>query len=124
MTITIWLLLLFGVSLNASAQLLLKFGVDRIGEFSFTLANIWPIGWKLATNYFIILGLSSYVISVIVWLMVLSRVPVGVAYPMVSIGYIITAIAGYFLFSEPLTLMRIAGIFVIILGVYLVAKPA
>ncbi|WP_116964265.1 EamA family transporter [Fastidiosibacter lacustris] len=123
MTIIIWCLLLFGVFLNACAQLFLKFGMERIGTFSFTLANVWPIGWKVATNYFVILGLACYVISVIVWLMVLSRVPVGLAYPMVSIGYIITAIAGYFLLGEPLTATRIAGIFVIILGVYLVAKP-
>ncbi|WP_151193920.1 EamA family transporter [Cysteiniphilum sp. JM-1] len=123
MTVVVWSLLLFGVLLNASAQLFLKFGMDRIGEFSFTLANIWPIGWKVATNYFVILGLMCYVISVVVWLMVLSRVPVGLAYPMVSIGYIVTAIAGYFLLGETLTATRIAGIFVIILGVYLVAKP-
>ena len=123
MTIVVWSLLLFGVLLNASAQLFLKFGMDRIGEFSFTLANIWPIGWKVATNYFVILGLMCYVISVLVWLMVLSRVPVGLAYPMVSIGYIVTAIAGYFLLGETLTAARVAGIFVIILGVYLVAKP-
>ncbi|GGG01865.1 MULTISPECIES: EamA family transporter [Cysteiniphilum] len=123
MTVVVWSLLLFGVLLNASAQLFLKFGMDRIGEFSFTLANIWPIGWKVATNYFVILGLMCYVISVVVWLMVLSRVPVGLAYPMVSIGYIVTAIAGYFLLGETLTATRVAGIFVIILGVYLVAKP-
>ena len=122
MTTVVWCLLLSGVFLNACAQLFLKFGMERIGEFSFTLANLWPIGWKVATNYFVILGLLCYVVSVLVWLMVLSRVPVGVAYPMVSIGYIITAVAGYFLLGEILTATRIAGIFVIILGVYLVAK--
>ncbi|WP_119344621.1 EamA family transporter [Facilibium subflavum] len=123
MTFVIWALLLLGVSLNASAQLFLKFGMERIGEFSFTLNNVWPIAWKVATNYMIILGLACYVISVVVWLMVLSRVPVGVAYPMVSIGYIITAIAGYFLLGETLTPTRVAGILIIIIGVYLVAKP-
>ena len=123
MTIVVWILLLFGVLMNASAQLFLKFGMNRIGEFSFTVANIWPIGWKVATNYFVILGLMCYVVSVIVWLMVLSRVPLGLAYPMVSIGYIVTAIAGCFLLGEALTAARIVGIFVIILGVYLVAKP-
>ena len=122
MTVIMWGLLLFGVFLNACAQLFLKLGMTRIGEFTFTLNNLWPIGWKVATNYFVILGLFCYLTSVIVWLMVLSRVPVGIAYPMVSIGYIITAIAGYFLLGEMLTTSRIIGIFVIILGVYLVAK--
>ena len=122
MTFIMWGLLLFGVFLNACAQLFLKLGMTHVGKFNFTLDNLWPIGWKVATNYFVILGLFCYVISVIVWLMVLSRVPVGVAYPMVSIGYIITAVAGYFLLDEMLTPIRIIGIFVIILGVYLVAK--
>jgi len=122
MTVIMWGLLLFGVFLNACAQLFLKLGMTRIGEFTFTLNNLWPIGWKVATNYFVILGLFCYIISVIVWLMVLSRVPVGIAYPMVSIGYIITAVAGYFLLGEMLTTIRIIGIVVIILGVYLVVK--
>ena len=122
MTVIMWGLLLFGVFLNACAQLFLKLGMTRIGEFTFTLNNLWPIGWKVATNYFVILGLFCYIISVILWLMVLSRVPVGIAYPMVSIGYIITAVAGYFLLGEMLTTIRIIGIVVIILGVYLVVK--
>ena len=112
-TANVFFLLLFGVFLNASAQLLLKLGLNRIGEFSFTIANLWPISWKVATDSFIIFGLSCYVVSVVIWLMVLSRVPVGIAYPMVSIGYIITAIAGFFFFGEPNTGVRIICIFLI-----------
>ena len=74
MTVIMWGLLLFGVFLNACAQLFLKLGMTRIGEFTFTLNNLWPIGWKVATNYFVILGLFCYVISVIVWLMVFFHV--------------------------------------------------
>lgn len=122
MTAVVWILLLTGVSLNAAAQLFLKFGMDRIGDFEFSMANIAPIGWQVATNYFVILGLACYVFSVVIWLMVLSRAPVGLAYPMVSIGYIITAVAGYFLLGESLTALRVIGIFVIIFGVYLVAR--
>jgi multidrug transporter EmrE-like cation transporter len=54
--------------------------------------------------------------------MVLSRVPVGVAYPMLSIGYIITAFGGYFVLGESITMTNIIGILVIIFGVYLVVK--
>ena len=122
MTAVVWILLLTGVSLNAAAQLFLKFGMDRIGDFEFSMANIAPIGWQVATNYFVILGLACYVFSVVIWLMVLSRAPVGLAYPMVSIGYIIPAVAGYFLLGESLTALRVIGIFVIIFGVYLVAR--
>jgi multidrug transporter EmrE-like cation transporter len=117
-------LILLGVLLNAGAQLLLKAGMDRIGEFSFSLHNALPIGWQAATNPFILGGLFCYVISVLVWLLVLSRVEVSYAYPMLSIGYIVNAVAAYYLFGENLSLSRIIGIGVIIIGVYLIARPA
>lgn len=108
--------------LNAGAQLLLKAGMTQIGHFEFSLANAVPIGMRVAGNIPIITGLSMYVMSVIVWLLVLSRVPVSFAYPMLSIGYIVNAIAAYYLFGEPLTSIRMLGIFIIISGVYLVAQ--
>ena len=115
-------LILLGVLLNAGAQLLLKAGMSQIGHFEFTLANALPIGMKIIGNPPIIMGLLLYVISVGVWLLVLSRVQVSFAYPMLSIGYIVNALAAYYFFAEPLTSMRLLGIFVIIAGVYLVAQ--
>jgi multidrug transporter EmrE-like cation transporter len=115
-------LILCGVLLNAAAQLLLKAGTNSVGHFSFTGANIFPVGFRLATEPHILGGLLCYVVSVIVWILALSRVAVSVAYPMLSIGYIVNAIAAWYLFGEPVTLMRIAGIGIIIVGVYLVAR--
>ena len=115
-------LILSGVLLNACAQLLLKAGTNRIGHFDFSLGNALPIGWQLATNPYIFGGLSCYVVSVVVWIMALSRVPVSIAYPMLSIGYVVNALAAWWLFGESLTIMRIAGIGIIIVGVYLVTK--
>ncbi len=117
-----WLLLLTGVFLNAAAQLLLKAGTRTIGEFVFTLNNILPIGWQLATEPHILGGLTCYVVSLIAWIMVLSRVEVSLAYPMVSFGYIVTAVASWLLFGEALTLTRIAGILVIMFGVFLITR--
>lgn len=115
-------LILFSVLLNSAAQLLLKGGMETIGRFDFSLSNLLPISIKIAMNPGIVGGLFIYVVSVIIWLMVLSRVDVSFAYPMTSIGYIVTAIAGYFLFHENLSLTRIIGIIVIIAGVYLVTR--
>ncbi len=119
-----WLfaLILFGVLLNASAQLLLKAGMSQIGHFEFSLANALPIGLKVMGNPPIITGLFFYVVSVVVWLLVLSRVQVSFAYPLLSIGYVVNAVAAYYLFGEPLTSLRVLGIMVIIAGVYLIAQ--
>lgn len=117
-----FLLILIGVLLNTAAQLLLKTGMSQIGHFDFSLTNALPIGMKIIMNPPVITGLCAYVISVGVWLLVLSRVQVSYAYPMLSIGYIVNAIAAYLLFGEALSLMRMAGVFVIIAGVYLVSQ--
>ncbi len=122
MTLTVFSLLLTGVMLNAAAQLLLKAGTTRIGEFAFSADNIVPIGWQLATQPFIVAGVGCYVISLVVWIMGLSRVPVSIAYPMLSIGYIVSAIAAWYLFGESLTAQKMIGIGFIIIGVYLVAR--
>ncbi|MBY4598992.1 SMR family transporter [Ottowia caeni] len=117
-------LILAGVLLNAAAQLLLKAGVRQIGEFSFTTANLLPVGGQLATNLPIIGGLSCYVVSVVVWILALSRVEVSVAYPMLSIGYIVNAALAWWLFGEAVGPQRLLGIAVIIVGVILVARSA
>lgn len=115
-------LILFGVMLNAMAQLLLKAGTRTVGHFEFSLANALPIGWQLATNPYIFGGLCCYVISVGVWIMALSRVEVSIAYPMLSLGYVVNALLAWQLFGEAMTTSRVAGIGVILVGVYLVAR--
>jgi multidrug transporter EmrE-like cation transporter len=115
-------LVLFGVLLNAAAQLLLKAGTNAIGHFEFSTANLAFVGWKVATQPHIIAGLSCYVVSVAVWIMALSRVEVSIAYPMLSIGYVVNAVAAYFLFGEAVGAQRLIGIGIIILGVYVVAR--
>lgn len=115
-------LILFGVLLNALAQLLLKAGMSQIGEFDFTLSNTLPIGLKVLGNVPILSGLMLYVVSVGIWLLVLSRTPVSTAYPMLSIGYIVNALAANYFFAEPLTSVRMLGIFVIIAGVFIVSR--
>jgi multidrug transporter EmrE-like cation transporter len=122
MTPLTFALILFGVLLNAGAQLLLKAGTTAVGHFEFSGANVLPIGWRLATEPHILGGLSCYVISVVVWVLALSRVEVSIAYPMLSIGYVVNAAAAWFLFGEAVSMQRMAGIGIIVLGVYVVAR--
>ena len=115
-------LVLAGVLLNAAAQLLLKAGTNRIGEFAFTASNILPIGGRVATEPCVLGGLTCYVVSVVVWIMALSRVEVSIAYPMLSIGYVVNAVAAWYLFGEAVSAQRMVGIATIIVGVFIVAR--
>ena len=115
-------LILTGVLVNAVAQLLIKAGTNAVGHFAFERENILPIGWQLATEPHIFAGLVCYVVSVAVWILALSRVEVSIAYPMLSIGYVVNAMAAWYLFGEVVTPMRLLGIGIIILGVFIVAR--
>ncbi len=115
-------LIISGVMLNAAAQLALKQGMRNIGYFEFRLENCQQIFWAIATSPSIITGLFCYVISVTVWLLVLSRVEVSFAYPLLSIGYIVTAVAGWRFFDESMSLTRWGGIIVICIGVWLITR--
>lgn len=115
-------LVMLGVLLNAVAQLLLKAGTNAIGAFEFSAANILPVSWKIATSLPILAGIGCYVVSVVVWILALSRVEVSIAYPMLSVGYVVNAVAAWYLFGEAVTPMRLAGIGIIILGVFIVAR--
>ena len=115
-------LIMTGVLLNAAAQLLLKAGTNDVGRLEFSLANVVPVGLKLAFEPHIMGGLACYVVSVVVWIMGLSRVEVSIAYPMLSVGYILNAVAAWYLFGESMTAQKLVGIAFIVLGVFLVAR--
>ncbi len=112
MTLASFAFILTGVLLNAGAQLLLKAGT-----------NAMPLGLRLAIEPHILAGLACYVVSVVVWVVALSKVPVSIAYPMLSIGYVVNAIAAWYLLGEAVTPMRLVGIGIIVLGVFIVARP-
>jgi drug/metabolite transporter (DMT)-like permease len=118
----IFILIFFGVLLNSGAQLLLKVGVNQIGYFEFNLSQLSLFVFKVVCNIPIVAGLMLYVMSVVIWLLVLSRVPVSYAYPLLSLGYLINAIAAFYLLHEPVSALRILGILIIMAGVYLVSQ--
>ena len=122
MSLSAFFFLMTGVLLNAAAQLLLKGGTNRLGVITLTADNWVSTLARMAGEGYFIAGVSFYVVSLVVWIMGLSRVPVSIAYPMLSLGYIINAIAAHYLFGEAVTVQRWLGIGFIVVGVYLVAR--
>ena len=122
MNLTTFSYLFAGILLNAFAQLLLKAGTLRLGEVSLAPSTLISTLGHLATNLPIIAGLCLYGLSVLTWIAGLSRVDVSIAYPLLSLGYVVNAIAAYFLFGEALTPQRLIAIGIILLGVYILAR--
>lgn len=122
MTASAFALLMAGVLCNAGAQLLLKTGTNRLGVLTLT-SDGWPATlWRMASESYFIAGALLYLASLVVWILGLSRVPVSVAYPLLSVGYIVNAIAAHYLFGEAVTVQRWLGIGFIVVGVYFVAR--
>jgi multidrug transporter EmrE-like cation transporter len=111
-----------GILLNAVAQLLLKAGTKAVGAIHLTAENWFATGIKLASQLPILGGLSCYVISVVVWIIGLSRVDVTIAYPLLSLGYIVNAIGAWYFLGEAVSAQRIVAIVIIIGGVALLTR--
>lgn len=111
-----------GVLLNALAQLGLKAATRVSGPLIGGDAGVWQRGLQLLSVPPLWYALIAYGLSVIVWLVGLSRVPVSQAYPLLSLGYVINIGLAWWLLGEVPNLQRVAGIGVIVVGVILVAR--
>jgi multidrug transporter EmrE-like cation transporter len=117
-----YLLVLLGMVLNVGAQVALKFATQ--GSTTLALSDLIAEPVRFLFNPWFIAGLALYVISVLNWLIVLGRMELSVAYPLMSLGYILTLLIGAWLFHEPVTVVRVVGVLVIILGVVLITRPS
>ncbi|MBM4295656.1 MAG: 4-amino-4-deoxy-L-arabinose transferase [Deltaproteobacteria bacterium] len=115
-------LILVDVVLNVAGQLSLKYGMSQLGNFAISLTTLPPVFMKAATNFHVILGLFCYGMGFMVWLIVLAKAEVSYAYPMISLGYVFTAILAKVLFGEAVTLTRMGGILITCLGVFIIAR--
>ena len=120
MSIINFLIIVIGVSLNAAGQLFLKSGANLIGPITIN-SNI-ATTLIASINTYIIFGLLCYVLSVLAWIVALTRVDVSIAYPMLSLGYVIVTIAAWFLFNEPISAVKILALSIIIFGIVLLAN--
>jgi drug/metabolite transporter (DMT)-like permease len=110
-----------GVVLNALAQLGLKAATRVTGPLTAGGAA-WSHALDLLRVPSLWYALAAYGISVVVWLVGLSRVPVSQAYPLLSLGYVLNIGLAWWLLGEVPNVQRVAGIGVIVLGVVLVAR--
>ncbi|MDQ2737016.1 MAG: SMR family transporter [Pseudomonadota bacterium] len=101
--------------------MLLKAGATASGPITSWLTMRHAAG-SLIVHPAILGGLTCYVVSVVVWIVALSRIDVSIAYPMLSLGYVLNALLASWLFGEAVSLQRWLGIGVILLGVALVAR--
>lgn len=117
-------LILFTVTLSACAQLALKMGVSRPDMAAAMQLGVADSILAAITSPLIWLGLIIYGLSVALWLWVLSKVDLSVAYPFVGVSFLVTMAFGAFLLDENVTPARVVGTLLIACGCVLVGRSA
>lgn len=108
------------ILLAIAGQLLMKKGMLVFGTFQ--IAQLPAMIIPMFLNPFVFFGFACFGLSSIFWLVVLSRLEISLVYPMVSVAYVIVAIFSWYFFKENLSVIRWAGIMVILLGVFLISR--
>jgi multidrug transporter EmrE-like cation transporter len=112
-----YLLLALALTLNATANILLKIGAARLGM----LSEPGLIG-RLATNYPLLAGLVLFALNVVFYVAALTRLNLSVAYPvMMAGGIIIVVTVSTFFLREVVTTPQLVGLALLVLGILLVA---
>ncbi len=124
MSILVLGLILFTVTLSACAQLALKLGVAGSRIEQAMQSSILDTLLAALMSPLIWVGLLIYGLSVALWLWVLAKVDLSVAYPFVGVSFLITMAFGAFLLDENVTLPRMIGTLLIASGCVLVGKSA
>jgi multidrug transporter EmrE-like cation transporter len=115
-------IILVGCVLNTIGQVFLKKGMTCIGPLDLTGTHMCQAIFSVFKNWYVFGGFLAYGISLTVSLIALSRLPVSYFYPLsVSISYVFVTVASYFFLGDTISLMKILGLAIIIIGVYIVA---
>lgn len=120
MSLKLFLLIMVNVTLGVAGQTLIKVGVNRVGGFDFS--NIVGFFLDSFSDPLILLGEFLYALSAVLWLVVLSKADLSLAYPLLSLGYILVLFISAFYLSEPISITNLLGVVLICGGVVLVTR--
>jgi len=110
-------LLFIAISLGASGQILMKRGLNALGE----RPAAGRVLRSLVSNWFVLGGFACYGVSSVLYLLALSRLDLSYAYPMVALSYVMVAVLAWRLLDEPIPPLRVAGLVLVMLGVLVLA---
>ncbi|KAB2952572.1 EamA family transporter [Heliorestis acidaminivorans] len=116
-------LILLSIFMGALGQVLLKMGANKLVLTGGPLVTAFIQGiTQIIKNPLILGGFLLFGLSSLIWIVAISKVELSLAYPMVSLGYVLVLFLSWAFLGETLSLIRISGVLVICLGVYLIAQ--
>ena len=123
MRATTFLIALSSITLTALAQVSLRQTMLRLGALPKGVdAECVGFALRLALSPWFLGGLALYGVSIVLWLVVLSSTPVSAAYPLSSLGFVLTTAVAVLFLGEAVTPLRLLGIALICCGVVVVSR--
>jgi multidrug transporter EmrE-like cation transporter len=113
-------LILTAVLMGAAGQVIMKKGMLAYGEVS--AGSVWRELIPILKVPFVSLGLLCYALSAVLWIAVVSKIDLSLAYPMVSVAYVAVFVASWLLFGEKISALRVAGLVLIVAGVLVISR--
>jgi len=117
------ILLILSIGLAVAGQLSMKAGMNKVGEIkSEDVKHPFELIGRVIKSAWAVIGVLLYAISAVFWLVVLSRVNLSVAYPIVAVGYVVVVLYSWLVFKEPVKWFTWIGLAFIVMGVVIAAQ--
>ncbi len=113
-----YVLILINILCLVLGQTAWKYGLENLQ----LNGNVIQKFFQIVFSPLILLGFALYIFATVIWMYLLSKLPLSFLYPIQSIAYVIALFIGLLLFKEQIPVTRWIGTGVILVGVYLVVK--
>lgn len=114
-----YLILAINILLSVGGQFFLKYGINSLENLEGKDLIV-----KALFNPFVLIGIGLYGCGMLTWFAVLSKFDLSVAYPALSLGYILVMLISWQFLGESITLTKIIGALIIVAGVALMFSKA
>lgn len=122
LTLKVFALIILNDLLDSVAQLAMKKGLAETGIGAITFQNIFQFGILSLSSWLIWAGILIYIISFILWLVIIYRIDLSIAMPVGSAAYVFIPIMAIIFLHEHVSPVRWLGIALVILGIHFTAQ--
>lgn len=115
-------IIISSILLSSIAHILLKKGMMTHALKEIKNDNILEVAIAVGTNPWVVTGIILHVGALVVWLLALSKVDISFAYPFLALGYVLVSLMAYYYLGEELSITKIIGMLIIIVGIMVLVK--
>jgi drug/metabolite transporter (DMT)-like permease len=104
------------ITLTTYGQLIVKWQVDKAGEFPDSLSGKLEFLLRLMVNPWVISVFVGAVIAALAWMAALTHFELSRVYPFVALSFVGVLVMSAIIFDESLTVFKVAGVLLIVAG--------